>query len=221
MKKTMNYLTTALATIALTTSLYAAPEADKKAAEEKKPEAEKSASTTAQTKATIAVLDVNRILTDSKAAKGLNEKMEKIRSDYEAKIASKEEALRKEEAALTDQTAKIKEADLDKRKKAFEANVAELQKSIMAQQQQMTNAAQEAMNTIRESVFKITKEIAEKEGYHYVQPVAGFVYFAPEVDITTKTIERLDKDLPEVKVVMKDAAAPATPATPASSEKKK
>lgn len=220
MKKTMNYLTTALATIALTSSLYAAPETDKKAEAEKKPEAEKSAANTAQTKATIAVLDVNRILTDSKAAKGLNEKMEKLRSDYETKIASKEEALRKEEAALTDQTTKIKEADLEKRKKAFEANVAELQKSIMAQQNQMTNAAQEAMNTIRESVFKITKEIAEKEGYHYVQPVAGFVYFQPEVDITTKTIERLDKELPEVKVVLKEVAAPATP-VPAANEKKK
>lgn len=210
MKKTLTLLSTTIATLALTTSLNAAPAAPAAAAPAAA-SAPASAATPAAA-ATIAVLDVNRILADSKAAKGLNDQMEKLRTKYESDISKKEEALRKEERVLTDEQSKMKEAELEKRKKAFETNVAELQKSIMAQQNQLTNAAQDAMNTIRESVLKISTDIAKSKGFIYVQPAAGFLHFNPEVDITTETIARLDKDLPEVKVVLKDAPAAPAPA---------
>jgi outer membrane protein len=198
MKKTLTLLSTALATIALSTASQAATPA-----------------ATAGTTATIAVLDINRIMTESKAAKGLNEQMEKLRTTYETEIAAKEEKLRKEEEQLTKNGASMKEAELEKRKKAFEASVGELQKTVMTKQNQMQNGANEALTTVRDSVVKISGDIAKNKGLQYVQPAAGFLYFSPEVDITNDTIARLDKELPEVKVVLKDAPAPGAggPAT--------
>ncbi len=213
MKKTLTFLTSSLAALALSTSLCSATDASKAKADASKTEAAKPV---AGSTAVIAVLDVNRILTEAKAAKGLNTQMETLRTKYETDISKKEESLRNEERALTDQSSKMKEAELEKRKKAFEANVAELQKSIMAQQTQLTNAAQDSMNTVREAVLKISSEIAKAKGYNYVQPAAGFLYHSPDVDITTETITRLDKDLPEVKVVLKEVAV-----TPAAAPEKK
>lgn len=204
MNKTLTFLSSTIAALTLTTSLSAAPAATAAAAPAAAP------ATAAKAGAAIAVLDVNRILTESKAAKGLNTQMETHRVKFETEIAKKEEALRKEEAELTKNQSTMKEAELEKRKKAFEGNVAELQKSIMAQQNMLTNGAQDAMNTIRESVLKIASDIASTEGYDYVQPAASLLFFKPGVDITDKTIARLDKELSEVKVVLKEA--PAAPA---------
>jgi|GEM_PF-619782 len=200
MKRSLALLSSALATLTLSTATWAAPEAAK-------PAAGAAVANPGAATSVIAVLDVNKILSDSKAAKGLNEQMEKLRVKYETDISKKEESLRAEEKALTEQQTKMKEADLEKRKKAFEANVAELQKSVMAQQNQLNQGAQEAMDKIRESVLKISKDIAATKGYKYVAPAAAFLHFEPADDITTETITRLDKELPEVKVVIKDAPA--------------
>lgn len=205
MKRSLALLSSALTTLTLSSAALAATEAAKPAANQ-----------TTGTTSLIAVLDVNKILSDSKAAKALNEQMEKLRVKYETEISKKEEALRAEEKQLTEQQTKMKEADLEKRKKAFEASVADLQKSVMVQQNQLNQGGQEAMDKIRESVLKISKDIAATKGYKYVQPAAAFLHFDPADDITTETITRLDKDLPEVKVVIKEVAADKT-AAPAKS----
>jgi outer membrane protein len=218
MKKTLTILSTTIATLALTTSLSATPKAPASPAAAVPAAAAPATGTPAGSTAIIAVLDINRIMTEAKAAKALNTKMEELRVKYETEISKKEESLRNKERQITEQQSKMKEADLEKEKKAFEASVAELQKSIMAQQNQLTNGAQDAMNTIRESVLKISTEIAKSKGFHYVQPAGGFLYYDLNVDITTETIARLDKDLPDVKVVLKDApATPGSAAAPAKS----
>lgn len=200
MRKSLALLTSALTTLTLSSAVYATAKTEAKPA------------AAAGSASLIAVLDVNKILTDSKAAKGLNDQMEKLRVKYETEISKKEEALRAEEKQLTEQSAKMKEADLEKRKKAFEASVADLQKSVMTQQNQLNQGAQDAMDKIRETVVNISKDIAATKGYKYVQPAAAFLYFDAADDITAETVARLDKDLPEVKVSIKDAPAEKVPA---------
>lgn len=150
--------------------------------------------------ASTAIIDVNRILAESKAAKGLNEQMNTLRTQYEKEIYKKEEALRTQEKQLEG----MKAEKLEKARKELEASVAQFQKSIMMQQNKLQQAAQEAMDKIREKVISISNEVAKSKGFVYVQPAAGFLYFPAETDITAATITRLDKELPEVKVTVKN-----------------
>lgn len=152
--------------------------------------------------ATIAILDVNKILSESKAAKGLNDQMNSLRVKVEQTIMKKEEELRSKEKELE----KLTGDKLEKARTALEAQVAEFQKTIMSQQNDLQQAAQQAMDKIRDKVIAISGEVANGKGFAYVQPAAGFLYYPTNTDITTETIAKLDKDLPSVKVEVKATA---------------
>ena len=149
-------------------------------------------------KATTAIIDVNRILSESKAAKGLNDQMNTLRTNYEKDIYKQEEDLRAQERKLEG----LKGEALEKARKDLEGKVAKFQKEIMMQQNKMQQAAQNAMDQIREKVVNISNEVAKSQNFVYVQPAAGFLYYPKEADITSATITKLDKDLPSVKLTV-------------------
>ncbi len=150
----------------------------------------------------MAVLDINAILEDSRAAVSLAQQMDNLRDRYSAVVAQKEQALRAEERHILEQGANMNAEELQALKDAFTGRVALLEDFIQVHQDQLSNAAQNAMNQIRHDVLDIAAHIAKARGYMYVVPAASLLYFDPSVNITAEALARLNLILPVVTVRM-------------------
>ncbi|MBL0942448.1 MAG: OmpH family outer membrane protein [Alphaproteobacteria bacterium] len=153
----------------------------------------------------IGILDINRILNESKAAKALNTQMDSYRKTYQDEIRKHEQALRENEAKLVEEQKNLSPNDFEKKRKDFEKEVAELQKSVMAKDTGLKEAGQIAMEDIRKAVVDITQKIAREKGFKIVLPSSIPVYIdeSNNVDITDRVLKGLDQKLPKVDVVVK------------------
>jgi outer membrane protein len=151
------------------------------------------------------VLDINRILNESKAAKALNTQMEIYRKTYQDEIRKHEQALREKETKLVEEQKNLSPNDFEKKRKEFEKQVAELQKNVMAKDTGLKEAGQIAMEDIRKAVVEITQKIAHEKGFKIVLPSSIPVYIdeTNNVDITDRVLKELDLKLPKVDVVVK------------------
>lgn len=159
----------------------------------------------AQTINSFGILDVNRIITESKAAKALNSQMEIYRKTYQEEIHKHEEALRKKEATLVGEQKNLSPNEFEKKRKEFEKQVAELQKLVVAKDASLKEAGQAAMEEIRKAVIEITTKIAQEKGFRIIFPASIPVYVSDseKADITNSVLEKLDLKLPRVDVVVK------------------
>jgi outer membrane protein len=151
------------------------------------------------------ILDINRIINESKAAKALNTQMDIYRKTYQDEIRKREQILREKEAKLIEEQKSLSPNDFEKKRKEFEKQVAELQKYVMAKDTGLKEAGQVAMEDIRRAVVEITQKIAQEKGCKIVLPSSIPVYIdeTDNVDITDRVLKELDQKLPKVDVVIK------------------
>ncbi|MGB0935064.1 MAG: OmpH family outer membrane protein [Alphaproteobacteria bacterium] len=159
-----------------------------------------STSSSASTTQRIGVLNVNSIITSSTAAKEVSKQMDGLRKAAQDKIYNRESKLRDEEKKLMDQQKTLSQAEFDKRKKAFDTKVAELQKEIMIQNNDLQRAAQGAMEQIRTGVVEVATAVAKERGFDLILPSSFPVYFDDTLDVTTEIVARLNKKIPTMKV---------------------
>jgi outer membrane protein len=149
----------------------------------------------------IAMLDINRIITDSKASGSINNQMKTFSEKYQKVISDRETKLKAQEKKLIDERSSMSQEDFASKTQSFEKDVAGLQQEIMIRNNELNVAAQKAMEQIRQKVVGITKNIAKKKGYTDVLPASIPVYSTSD-DITKTVIAVLDKELPSVKVTV-------------------
>lgn len=158
--------------------------------------------------ASIGVLDINRIIMESNAAKDINKQMEVYRTKYQEKIDSHEKALRNEEQSLIEAQKDLSPKAFEEKKKEFEEQVANLQKAIVVSNTELQRAAQMSMEKIRAAVADISGKLAKKQGLSFVLPTAVPVYYTKDHDITNPVITELNKELPSVKVIVRETEFP-------------
>lgn len=156
----------------------------------------------------IGVLDINRIIVEAKAAKDINKQMEVHRAKYQQKIDAQEKALRAQEKSLIETQKDLSPKAFEEKKKEFELHVASLQQAIVGSNTELQRAAQMSMEKIRTAVSDISGKHAKKEGLSFVLPTAVPVYFTKDHDITNPVIAELNKELPTVKVIVRDTDFP-------------
>ena len=151
-------------------------------------------------KSPIGLLDINRIIGESSAAKDANTQVAKFKGEFQAEIQKQETKLRDLNNKLIEQQKTLSEADFEKKKKEFDGKVANLQKTVMARDQELQQAAQDSMETVRNSVMEISEKIRTERGFSMVIPSSFAVAHDKSLDITDDVITSLNKKLPKLKV---------------------
>lgn len=148
----------------------------------------------------IAVVDVQQLMSESKAAKSIQSQGQDMMKKYQSEIDKMEKALKEQEKKVTE----AKEAqDIETFKKEFQAFQEKLQDSKKKTQElsvKNDKSVAEALNKIREEIVGIVGEMAEKNGYDVVITRANVVIVSKEIDITAEVLKKLDKKLSSVKV---------------------
>ncbi len=166
--------------------------------------AETDTSSTAQPgdsqSAGVAILDVNRIISEAKAAKAVNEQMEKYQKDFQAEIKKQEDALRTLNNQLVKEEKTLDAPAFEKKKADFDKKVASLQRTVMTRNSELQQAAQTSMEQVRGAVVDISEKIRVARGFAIVLPSSFPVAFDKGLDITDEVVVALNKQLPTVNV---------------------
>lgn len=153
-------------------------------------------------KAEIAHLNINQVMSESKAVKEIQAKIEGSRKEFQKTIDAEEAKLRKEEEKLiSDKDAgKLTPAKFEEKKKDFGKKVAKLEKKVYVLKAGLQEGFQNAMKKVQENVEKIAGEVANAKGYNQVLPQSVFIVKTSQNDITKEVQDRLNKELPSVKM---------------------
>lgn len=149
---------------------------------------------------TIAVVDMQTILQDSKAAKSIQSQVEKLQQTYQTQIANEEKRLREAEQQLArQQTILAPEAYAEKRRE-FEQEIGKVQTDVNQKKQSLERAFAIGMKKLQDELVQIIGKMAEEKGYSIVLPRAQVLLVESAMDVTPAVLAQLDNRLPSISI---------------------
>ncbi len=148
----------------------------------------------------IAVIDYQAILRESKAIKSVREQAEVQRKKLQAEITDKEKKVRADSQALEKQRTVLSPAAFARKQSDLQAKVVEIQSEVQARRQQLRQAFAQADQKFGDTVVELVQIIAKEKGYNLVFNKNQILFAAPKFDITTLVLKQLNKRLPTLKV---------------------
>jgi outer membrane protein len=148
----------------------------------------------------IAIVDLQVIYKDSKAAVGARAALDKQNKAYQADLAKQESALQTEGQQLEQQRASMTADDFRKKSGQFQQKVNAARQSAAQRRQQMQQMEAEAMNQVQSALTATVADVAKARSISLVLAKGAVLYNLPAFDITTEVLQKLDARLPSVKL---------------------
>jgi outer membrane protein len=151
----------------------------------------------------ILIVDVKRVLDDSKAALGAQKKIEAQRSAFQDEISSQEKHIREAEQELLQQRGKLDEKAYADKEGQLRQKFRDVEKYVQERRQSLENATSKSMSKVRDVMQEIVADIAKKRGAQAVLAKQGnlaVLWTIEGNDITTEVSTRLNTQLPDVPV---------------------
>jgi Skp family chaperone for outer membrane proteins len=152
----------------------------------------------------IAVMDVQRIIRDSAAAKSVRPQARKLRSEFQKDVRRQQDELRKAEQKLAQQRTILSPKAFAKKRRDFETHARQAQRDVQARKQVLESAFSAAMEKVRRALIIVAQELAKERKVNIVLPKSVVFLSIKNLDLSKQALERLDKKLPSVKVVLKE-----------------
>lgn len=148
----------------------------------------------------IAILDMERILKESKAASNLRDEIDKQRQVHQAKLSQQEDALRTADQELARQRSVLSAEAFAAKRKELQDQAMKLQQEFRSRQKEMEDLFAKGIGQVRDALAEVAKEIAQERGISLILLKATIVLADRNLDITDEALQRLDKKLPRVNL---------------------
>jgi Skp family chaperone for outer membrane proteins len=148
----------------------------------------------------IVIVDVQKIMEESKASKTVQAALEKQRTAFQNDISQQENTLRTANQDLSRQRATLSTEDFDKKQQELEQKAATLRRDVQTKRMQLDRMAQTSMNTIRTALIQVIDEIAAERKATLVLAKHQILLASKEYEITEEAMKRLNAKLPTVTV---------------------
>lgn len=152
----------------------------------------------AQQTLNVAVVDVQKVMEETSAAKSLQEQLGRVRSGFRDGIAKDEEALRKEQEDLQKQRSLLSPEAFQKRREDFERKFGEMQKAVAERRRSFDETSARAQVEIDRVFLQILASLAEERGYTLVLPRQTTILVDNSLDVTDEVIQRMNKAVPRL-----------------------
>jgi Skp family chaperone for outer membrane proteins len=146
------------------------------------------------------VIDIQYILSNAKAAKGVKAALEKQAAAYQAELAQQENAIRTADQQLQQQRATLSQQDFDAKKAALGQQVEALRQKAATRNKQLQQMENGAMTQVEQALLQTTAEIAKAKGLTMVLNKAMVVLNVQSYDITKEALQKLDAKIASVKL---------------------
>ena len=150
----------------------------------------------------VAVVDVQFILQEAAASKNIQKQLEAQRETYQNEISKQEDRLRAVEQELNRQRSVLSPDDFAQKRREFEQQVADVQRTVQARKRVLDQAFNESMTKVRDAVLQIVTEVAGEQKATLVLAKQQVVLAEKSLDLTSAVLERVNRKLPTVPVTV-------------------
>jgi Skp family chaperone for outer membrane proteins len=148
----------------------------------------------------IAVVDLQVIFRDSKAAAGVRAAVDKQSKAFQADIAKQESSLQTEGQQLEQQRVSMTADEFRKKSEQFQQKLNAARQSAGQRRQQLQQMEIGGMSQVQNALNATVADVAKTRSISLVLVKQAVLYNLPAFDITTEVLQKLDARLPSVKL---------------------
>ena len=148
----------------------------------------------------IAIVDLNLILSESKAAKNATKQFEAIQKSTEDEIIASDKKMLDERNKLIEQQSVIAPEAFELKATDYEKKLQGYQSDKQNKLRKLEGVLQKARNEILENVKPILEDLSKELGVTVILEKNSVLLSANNMDITDSVIKKLNKKLPKIKV---------------------
>lgn len=146
----------------------------------------------------IAIVDVEQLLTDSKAAKSIQKKLNNKKEEFQKEFSAHEKELRTKEKELIDMRNSLSAEEFKEKRTAFEEKLLETRKLFQQRRSTLDQALGKAMADLRKEILQVTAKISDERGYQVVFSRENVVIVEKSMDITKDVMSALNKAIQDI-----------------------
>jgi Skp family chaperone for outer membrane proteins len=147
-----------------------------------------------------AVIDYQRVIRESAAARSITGQIEARRKVYQEEISKEEQRLHEADKAFAKQRSLLTPEAFAEKRREFEEEVAEVQRLVQERRRALDSASAEAFDQVKAALIEVVTSIAEERGFNLVLPSSEVLFFSRRIDLTDEVLAKLDSRLPDVPV---------------------
>ncbi len=148
----------------------------------------------------IGIVDVQKVLRDSKASKSIRPTIDKMRKEFQKQVSEQEQSLRQAEQELSRQRAILAPEAFAQKRRIFGEQARDAQKSVQKRRRDLDRAFNETKNEILKSLIVVAQKVATEKKLNILIEKRFVFISAKKLDVTDEIIKRLDKLLPTVAI---------------------
>ncbi|HVY12062.1 MAG TPA: OmpH family outer membrane protein [Alphaproteobacteria bacterium] len=156
------------------------------------------------------IVDVKRILDESKASVGAQKKIEAQRAAFQIEIAAKEKFIREAEQDLLNSRGKIDQHAYADKETSLRQQFREVEQYVQERRRLLEQATTLSMGKVRSVLLGIVTEMARRRNAQAVLIKQQVLWAENALDVTDQVLVRLNAQLPDVPV---NIPAPKEPKT--------
>lgn len=144
------------------------------------------------------VLDMQAVLRESSAVKGLQAFVAQERETVQAQIGQREAALKAADQALAREKSGLSPEDYQARRDNLAAAISQLQSDVQAARNRLDKTISDGMAKVQAALIPIVEQIAREKGADLVVSKALVILNRNELEVTGEVLRRLDATLPSL-----------------------
>jgi Skp family chaperone for outer membrane proteins len=148
----------------------------------------------------IAVIDMQKIMSDSKAVQSIQRQIDKQREQYQSELQRRERELREANEGLARERNVLSEDAFRQKRRRLEEQVTELQREIQRSKRRLDRNYSQAMRQVQDQLVQIVRDLATQQDIDMVLGKATVVIVRPRLDLTDRALKRLNAELSSVDV---------------------
>lgn len=152
----------------------------------------------------IAVIDMERLMSESLAYKSVQSAMEKQNAKYQSEIKVYETKILDLDKEISQNPKKLSTEQLSKLKADLEKKEVEAQKILQKRRMSLENAMVKAIENIKNELFVINENLAKENSLQVILPKSQTLYSAENIDYTNVVLEKINLKLPTLEVKFED-----------------
>ncbi len=151
---------------------------------------------------TIAIVDVEKILAEAKAAQSLQKQIQAKKESFQKEFAAKEKELKTAETSLLAEQGKVTAEEFAKKRKSYEEKILETQKLFKKRRSALDEGLNKAMTELRKSIVEAGSTVADEKNYDIVVTRESVLIADKALDITADVLKALDAKTADIKLTV-------------------
>lgn len=144
----------------------------------------------------IAVVDVNDVVSKSKAGRALQPQFDKLKKNYEDELNKDRDSLNAEAQQLDSQRAVLAPDAFQQKVNALRQREQTLGQQVNERKRVLDATLSNGLAEIRNVLFQVSADIARERGINIILPKETVVIIARNLEITDEVLRRVDEKMP-------------------------